>query len=300
MAARLYFRAQIEDRYQAVRALLETWAEDEGHRIFGQTVLIKPNCVSAHHQLASTNAEAVHAALEVLHQLRPKRLILGEGSSEDTLQAFKNFGYLAWVEKFGAEILDLNQDAFELRTVYDAKGNPISIRIAKTALTSFRVSLAKPKTHDCVIVTLGIKNLVVGAIQKPDKPKIHQGYAAINLNIALLARELAPHLSVIDGYEGMEGNGPVAGDPVPHRFALVGSNPVAVDAAATTLMGFDPREIGYLVHCARFGLGDLDGWEVVGDPLHGSIRRYRPHSTYQEQLHWDCLGHGLRANYERA
>lgn len=278
------------DRYAAVRALLEAWAQDEGERGANQVVLVKPNCVSSQSQLASTHAEAVRAALEVLSQLRPKKLILGEGSSEDTLQAFQNFGYLPWAEKYGAEVLDLNSDASVIREVYDAHGNPIPVRIAQTALTSFRVSLAVPKTHDCVIVTLGIKNLVVGAIQKPDKPRIHQGYVAINWNIALLARELAPHLSVIDGFEGMEGDGPVHGTPVPHRFALVGSDPVAVDAAAATLMGFNPREIGYLVHCAALGLGSLEGWEVVGDPLSQAVRAYRPHATYAQQRRWGLSG----------
>ncbi len=278
-----------------MRALLEAWAEDEGDQALGKTVLIKPNCVSAERTLASTHEETVRAALEVFSKLRPKKLVLAEGSSEDTLKAFRNFRYLPWAEKFGAEVLDLNNDEFAIREVYDDKGNSIPVRIAKTALKSFRVSLAKPKTHDCVIVTLGIKNLVVGAIQNPDKPKIHRGYPAINLNLALLARELRPDLSVIDGVEGMEGDGPVGGDPVQHGFVLLGSDPVAVDAAAATLMGFDPEKIGYLVHCARLGLGELrrENWEVVGDPLEEAVRSYRPHRTFAEQLGWELSGTSL-------
>jgi uncharacterized protein (DUF362 family) len=292
MASRLFFQAQVQERYAAVLNLLEAWAEKEGEKVSGQTVLIKPNCVSARRELASTHADTVRAALEVFAKLRPKRLILGEGSSEDTLQAFKNFGYLKWAEKFGAEVLDLNRDAHVVRQVYDEEGNKIPVRVAKTAVESFRVSLAKPKTHDCVIVTLGIKNLVVGAIQNPDKVKIHQGFPAINLNLSILARDLAPHLSVIDGVEGMEGDGPVDGDPVRHGFVLLGSDPVAVDAAAARLMGFDPKEIGYLVHCARLGLGTLEEkeWQVVGDPLEAGIREYRPHHRYAEQRQWSLLG----------
>ncbi|MEN3011036.1 MAG: DUF362 domain-containing protein [Candidatus Bipolaricaulaceae bacterium] len=292
MPVRLYFQARVEDRYRAVRALLAAWAAEEGDRIAGKTVLVKPNCVSARREVASTHAATVRAALEVLAQLRPKRLILGEGSSEDTLQAFRNFGYLPWAEAFGAEVLDLNADECVWREIYDAQGNPIPVRVAKTALESFRVSLALPKTHDYVIVTLGIKNLVMGAIPKPDKPKVHQGYPAMNWNLALLARELAPQLTVIDGVVGMEGAGPVGGDPVPHRFVLVGSDPVAVDAAAATLMGFPPEGIGYLVHCARWGLGALSptAWEVVGDPLAEAVRPYRPHPTYAEQKRWQLGG----------
>ncbi|MGB9756961.1 MAG: DUF362 domain-containing protein [Candidatus Bipolaricaulaceae bacterium] len=293
--AQLHFQAHVHDRYKTVRTLLEAWAEEEGDQALGKTVLIKPNCVSAEQTLASTHPETVRAALEVFPKLRPKKLVLAEGSSEDTLKAFGNFGYLPWAEKFGADVLDLNNEEFEIREVYDDRGTPIPVRIAKTPLKSFRVSLAKPKTHDCVIVTLGIKNLVVGAIQNPDKPKIHQGYPAINLNLALLARELRPDLSVIDGVEGMEGDGPVEGDPVQHGFVLLGSDPVAVDAAAATLMGFDPEKIGYLVYCARLGLGEpsRENWEVVGDPLEEAVRPYRPHRTFAEQLRWELSGTAL-------
>jgi len=292
MPARLFFRSGLTERYRGLREVLEDWAQNEGQKAEGKVILVKPNCVSAKVRLASTHAEAVRATLEVLSQLRPKRLILGEGSSEDTLRAFENFGYLFWAEKFGAEVLDLNTDEFEIRYVYNSQGQRIPVKIAKTALYSFRVSLAKPKTHDTVIVTLGIKNLVVGAIQKPDKPKIHQGYPATNLNIALLARELAPHLSLVDGFEGMEGEGPVEGSPVFHGFALAGSDPVAVDAAAARLMGFDPREVGYLVFCARLGLGTLGEreWEILGGPLEAAIKKYRPHPTYEEQRRWELLG----------
>lgn len=295
MGSRLYLRTGVHHRYEAVCALLEAWAEREGDRVSGEILLVKPNCVSARRALASTHADTVRASLKVLSQLPPKKLVLGEGSSEDTLRAFQNFGYLPWAEKYGAEVVDLNEDAYEIRDVYDARGNLLPVRISKTSLASFRVSLAQPKTHDCVIVTLGIKNMVVGAIQKPDKPKVHQAFPALNLNIALLARELAPHLTVIDGFEGMEGDGPVHGTPVPHRFALVGSDPVAVDAAAATLMGFNPQDIGYIVHCASLGLGSLDQWEVVGAPVSSAVRRYRPHATYAQQLRWELSGTSLES-----
>ena len=110
----------------------------------------------------------------------------------------------------------------------------------------------------------------------------------INVNIALLARRLLPHLAVIDGHLGMEGAGPVSGTPVKHRIALAGRNPLAVDAVCAHLMGFRPQEIGYLVHAARLGLGEIDlaEIEVVGAPLEEAYRRYQPHPGYREQLAW--------------
>jgi len=135
----------------------------------------------------------------------------------------------------------------------------------------------------------------VGSIVGDDKYwKMHRGYKAINLNLALLGRLLRPHLGVIDGFVGMEGDGPIAGDPVPHRIALASTDPIALDALTADLMGFPPQEIGYLVHAARLGLGELnlEKIELVGDreKLARARRRYRPHRSYQRQKGWGLEG----------
>ncbi len=71
-------------------------------------------------------------------------------------------------------------------------------------------------------------------------------------------------------------------------MALAGLDPLAVDAICAHLMGFDPWEIGYLVHAARLGLGEIDlkRIEVVGAALAGARKSYRPHRTHREQLNW--------------
>ncbi|MDP7208164.1 MAG: DUF362 domain-containing protein, partial [Candidatus Bathyarchaeota archaeon] len=100
--------------------------------------------------------------------------------------------------------------------------------------------MAKPKTHDCVIATLSIKNVVVGSfVTAPEKEKIHQGAKAINLNIAKLAKHCMPSLGLIDGFEGMEGAGPIDGDPVRLGVASASLNPVSLDAVMAWIMGFD-------------------------------------------------------------
>ena len=79
-----------------------------------------------------------------------------------------------------------------------------------------------------------------------DKVKLHQGYLNLNLFLFQLAALIPPHLAVIDGFEGMEGDGPVHGDPVSLNWAMAGGNPLMVDRVATRLMGFNPEDIGYL------------------------------------------------------
>jgi uncharacterized protein (DUF362 family) len=268
-------------------SLLEE-GEDLGALVRGERVLVKPNCVSTQRQLASTHVEALDAVLEVLAAHDPKRLIVGEGSAGDTFRAFENFGYLKLKRKYDVELLDLNKDRSVKLTIYDRDARPFPVPVARTALESVRVSVAIPKTHDTVIITCALKNLVMGSVQQPHKLRVHQGYPAINLNLALLGLRLAPHLSVVDGFVGMEGDGPVGGSPVEHRIALAGTDPVAVDVTVARLMGFSPAEIGYLQHTARLGLGVADpaGIEVAGALLDAAVRAYRPHRTYRKQLNW--------------
>jgi uncharacterized protein (DUF362 family) len=121
------------------------------------------------------------------------------------------------------------------------------------------------------------------------KPAMHQGIPVLNLNLALLASATWPHLAVIDGWEGMEGEGPSRGDLVPWRVALAGTDPLAVDTLTTHLMGFDPAQVGYLQYCRWLGLGvgTVDKIEVVGNiPLDQARRPFAPHPTYRRQLAW--------------
>ncbi len=75
---------------------------------------------------------------------------------------------------------------------------------------------------------------------------------ALDLNRCLLygnpdgtLRRDAPkrYYSVIDGVVGMEGAGPMAGDPIASGVVIGGTDPVAVDMVAARVMGFDWRKI---------------------------------------------------------
>ncbi|RPH71051.1 MAG: DUF362 domain-containing protein, partial [Myxococcaceae bacterium] len=100
------------------------------------------------------------------------------------------------------------------------------------------------KTHDRVVATLSLKNIIVGApIKDPgfrwgggkqgaknDKPIIHgSGFRGINYNLFAMAQRLHPHLAVIDGFVGMEGAGPTRGTAVDWRIAVASTDALAAD-----------------------------------------------------------------------
>jgi uncharacterized protein (DUF362 family) len=254
-------------------------------------LMIKPNFVSTSKQLAATHVDAVRALLDFLVKHYSGRLTVAEGPSASRLHlGLRNFNYLKLKREYGVEFVDLNEDDSVEVEVWDEDMNKIGVRVAKTVIESdYRISVTPPKTHDLVIVTISIKNMVVGSLAGlRNKSRIHQGYKAMNLNIAKIAKLVLPHLSVIDGFEGMDGNGPVSGEPVNLRIAIAGLDALAVDATAARVMGFDPLEVGYFYHLNNLGVGvaDSNSIEMLGIPIQEATRRFKPHYSYRAQMGW--------------
>jgi len=253
-------------------------------------ILVKPNFVSTSRQLSATHVDAVRAVLDVISRYHSGSVILGEGPASSSLKyGLTNFGYLKLQKEYDVEFVDLNDDEYVELEGFDSQLKPLKLRMSKTLIESdYRISVALPKTHDCVIVTLSIKNIVVGGLVSGEKWKIHQGYKAMNLNIAKLAKHVMPNLGVIDGFIGMEGRGPVSGDPVNLRTAAASVYPVSLDAVMCKIMGFNPLEVGYLYHLDKWGIGvaDLEKIETLGRSIRDLTRKFKPHPRYHEMLNW--------------
>jgi len=183
---------------------------------------------------------------------------------------------------------------------------PHALRMSRWLLDpqNFLISAAKMKTHDRVVATLSLKNIIVGGPikdagfrwgkrckpgSKNDKAIVHgSGFRAINYNLFALAQRLHPHLAVIDGFDGMEGNGPCSGTPVDHRVCVAGTDWLAADRVAVELMGIDFAKLGYLNFCAAGGLGeaDLQKIEIVGEPIARHVKSYKLAANVDRQLIW--------------
>ncbi len=104
----------------------------------------------------------------------------------------------------------------------------------------------------------------------------------------MLAPMLHPSLSVIDGFEGMEGNGPIGGTPVDHRVCVVSTDYLAADTVGASLMGIDPADIGYLHYlaAAKLGESDLRKMEILGEPIAKLAKKYELGYSLEDQLQW--------------
>jgi uncharacterized protein (DUF362 family) len=323
-----------DDRYDSVSRALELLADDIDLSSVNN-ILIKPNLISVtRQQIATTHIDAVRATLDFLRQRTSAQVIIAEGtgdlSAASTDIGFKNFGYQELAEQYNMPLIDLNYDEAVETQIFDWQLKPLTIRLAKTAVEAdYRISICPPKTHDCVIITASLKNMVMGSILRSreswveaklsaifsrllgripakepaeagktvvkharrtanDKIKVHQGYAAMNLNLYKLAQVVPPHLAIIDGCFGMEGAGPVDGEEVPFGIAIASIDSIAADSLAALLMGFEPQDIGYLFYCWQRGMGELEAskMNLLGEKVENCIRPFKPHPLYEAQLRW--------------
>lgn len=213
-----------EARRKNVLKSLNLIDEQIKEKVKGKTVLIKPNFVSTSTQNAATHVDQVRGILDFLSTFYQGKVVIAEGACGDTFRGFENFGYFA-VEKeypFKIEFSDLNKDKFEKVKLSTGK----SVRVSKTILdpSYFIISAAKIKTHDTVIATFSLKNLVMGMVLRGDKFRVHQGIKEINRNLVFLAKKRTPDLACIDGFYGMQGNGPIVGDMVECKVAIASTD----------------------------------------------------------------------------
>ncbi len=113
-----------------------------------------------------------------------------------------------------------------------------------------------------------------------EEEKYIKGAKVIHKNIAALAKYVKPKLGVIDGYTGMEGNGPIAGDTFVWNIAIAGE-PLECDVYCAHLMGFDAREIGYLHYLNAPSFEEI---KVAGDAV--ERRKFEPHFKINMQMMW--------------
>jgi uncharacterized protein (DUF362 family) len=330
-----------DQRQENIIAALDA-IQEQIHLDSADRILVKPNLITGERQLAATHVDAVRAVLAWLRQRTDAPIIVGEGTAMTSTQGvFEQLGYAALPKEFrNVSLLDLNTDDTVEVTAHNWRLQPMRLEASRIAVeTPYRISVAPPKTHDTVLVTLGLKNMVMGclvsrisdgqrskarglmgkmlfpaerlynllphpirtslplvtmkelatSLMPSSKTAMHQGLPVMHLNLFELAPRFFPHLSILDGFEAMEGNGPTDGDPVQWRVAIAGADWLSTDITVARLMGFSLEEVGYLLYASKAGYGVADEHDIhiVGNVAPQDVRRrFRRHAIERAQLHW--------------
>jgi len=263
-------------------------------------VMVKPNFVTTSNQLAATHVDTTRAALEYLSDRGVEDFVIAVGPAIGTPDSgFDNYGYRALANDFSVEFLDLNSDDRIPVPAFDDKLNPQTLYMSKRLSESYVVSVCPMKTHNNVVVTLGLKNILVGTLSgREEKVKIHKGSKAINLTLAKMAQHVVPHLTIIDGTVGMQGNGPIDGYEMLSNVVVASHHGIAADVVGLQIMGYQIEQVGYLRYAMELRNLGVEDINVVGKTIDEVRAVYADHRDIKEQLTWP-LKDDWRAVFER-
>lgn len=270
-------------------------------------IIVKPNLVGPF-PLCATHVDAVRGVLDMLCPLTDSEIIVGDSTGRvydggiSTYHHLDVHGYLGLAREYDVTLMDLNDRQPVTVWITDGKGHPAPIDVIDYYLDpdTYVISLPRMKTHDTVVATLAIKNILLGApinyyrqkdrSDRNQKALMHRGGPkGINFSMFLLSRYMLPDFSIIDGYVGMEGNGPTRGTEVEHGIALAGFDPVAVDRVGVFLMGIDAGDVGYLNYCADAGLGEIEmnRINIISEyKPENHVIPYKLHENIERQMVW--------------
>jgi uncharacterized protein (DUF362 family) len=292
------------ERRQMLYEVLKPFQNEIKAGLKKKQLIIKPNMVVTNNPLCATHVDALRALLEFVKPIYKGQIIIAESSSSvNSSDGFKNYGYLDLADEFGVKFVDINTSSTGTSVfIIDRNLHQDKIQLSDliTSPDSYVISISRLKTHNTVIMTGAVKNLAMGAPLNPGavngakpisyKRNMHSGGSRfLHYNMFLIAPYILPDFAIIDGLEGMEGNGPINGTAVDHRIAMASFDAVAIDSMAARLMDIPLEDVGYLNYCAAAGLGNIerDKINIIGgkDPQKSVITYKRP-SNINSQLEW--------------
>jgi uncharacterized protein (DUF362 family) len=247
----------------------------------GRRVLLKPNLVE--YQVSrkiNTHPALVAAAVQAFRSLGAAEVLVGDGPGHqrDTEMLLELSGLGDALTQVGSRFVDLNTDDVRRVPCTRPGAGFRQLWLPETLLgADLVVSMPKMKTHHWAGVTLSLKNLfgvMPGVRYGWPKNVLH--WQGIDRSIVDIATTVRPGLAIIDGIEGMEGDGPLHGEAIAAGVIVMSDRPVAADATAARLMGIDPAKVQHLAMLAEAGEPvAVEAIRQVGERLADHRREFR-------------------------
>jgi len=225
----------------------------------GQTVLVKPNLLSAHppEHAVTTHPSVIRAIVQLCEERGAARIWVGDspsGMHEESV-LYCRTGMTQAVAGTRAEL-----KSWVVRQVPRECGEDVLPVPEWLAEVDVVVSVAKLKTHTLTTMTGALKN-VYGLVSGLAKTRFHTRYpspAAMSRFLVRVHATLPPALTVVDAVTVMEGNGPSMGRPASLGVLLAGTDAVAVDTIGCEAFRIAPASVPMIRMAAEQGLGCMD------------------------------------------
>ncbi|MDP8224003.1 MAG: DUF362 domain-containing protein [Candidatus Lernaella stagnicola] len=249
-----------------VRAILDESLAELGLAPKGR-LLIKPNVVTAnrryiHHSY--TEPELVRQAVLWARAGGATHVTVGEsgGYGIPSRLFMREAGYLN-LARDGAKVVDFNTEGYAVEALRRGVHHRTMQVAASLHDADFLLWMPKLKYHICCTITAAIK-LNVGILRHRERMLYHDD--RLDEKIVDLLEVGYPDAVVLDAIEigtGYES----APSPIHFGAILVADDPVAADAVACRLLGYEPEQCRHLMlaHERGYGPESFDDIRVEGD-----------------------------------
>lgn len=233
-----------------------------------EKIIIKPNLVTDDLPPVTTDVNCVEAIVRYCLDCSQAKIIIAEGSGGcDTIKAFNKLGYGELAKKYKLSLFDIDREG--IFNLADPKAFIYKeIKLPKTLLDGYLISVPVLKDHSITCTTLSLKNMIgllpeeyysgFWSYKKSNVHKIDVDKAIIDVN-----RYRKPDLCVIDGRIGQKRchlSGPPC-DP-PKNVILASYDPIAIDIVGSSILGWDYQNIKYLRY-ARDVFGERKDIRII-------------------------------------
>jgi len=199
------------------------------------------------------------------------------------------------------EVTNENQTRYGLLYGIDYDLHVIPIRLGARFVDpdAFFISAAVLKTHNMVVATMAVKNMVMGAPLAPalgnnnyaDSEKRSFTWASARATTTCSRRQkMLPPTGESASWTATRAWRATAhvGHAGGHRIALASTDFLAVDRVGLACMEIDASWPGYLNYAYQAGLGqyDLNKIDVVGAKIADVQKKYRLHADTDRMLEW--------------
>ncbi len=301
-----------KDRRQGTYDSLKPFQNEVRQAIGNKQVIIKVNAgfPTEGHRVHSTYPDQVRGIMDFLNEFYDGPILISEGvgssKTGDMMDGYELYGFTPLPREFkNITLVDANLTPLVTKYIHQFRQAPEPINIIRMYFdpNNYIISAARMKTHNAVVATYSLKNIVMGSPvgqangRRSEKGKMHGGRGGgegtggqeLSYNLFRLAVEgVYPDLAVVDGITAIEGDGPWDGEIVEHEVAVASTDFVACDRICTELDGIDPFIMKYLEFCGTTGLGNWDREKIrtVGaDPAALKID-YKLHQNVEHQVGW--------------
>ncbi len=174
-------------------------------------------------------------------------------------------------EKYNFSPRDITWEIFRPRTRMRVLDRifPKGIRLPSFFCGKNIVHLPTAKCHIYTTITGSMKNAFGGLLTT----RRHYTHSVIHetlVDLLAIQREIHPGiLTIMDATLCGNGPGPRTMIPIEKGLMLASPDPVAIDAVAAQIMGFDPMKIGYIrmAHEGGLGVGTIADIDVRGEDI---------------------------------